>query len=112
MSTGGIRTKRFIKYSAPVFIFYVAGDILTTLYALQAGGVEANPYMTLITANPVLFFAVKMGIFPALWFLYRTNLSWKVRNVYRTIPTLAGFLLCVNNVFAGAFQVYLIESIF
>lgn len=105
-------TRKFLKYAAPVFIFYIFGDIITTLYALQCGGVEANPYMSVITPHPALFLLVKMAIIPVLWFLYRTTLNGKVRNVYRAIPTLTGLVLCVNNVCAGAFSFYLLETVF
>ncbi|WP_256622621.1 DUF5658 family protein [Methanolobus chelungpuianus] len=43
--------KAFILDSWPVLIFYVLGDILTTVWALNLGGVEANPAMNYLLSE-------------------------------------------------------------
>ncbi len=75
--------KTFIKYSTPVIIFFILGDLLTTLWGLQAGFIETNPIMAGIVSNRTAFLAAKLSILPALYILYKKTESKTIKNLLR-----------------------------
>lgn len=91
--------KTFIKYSTPVIIFFILGDLLTTLWGLQAGFIETNPIMAGIVSNRTAFLAAKLSILPALYILYKKTESKTIKKIYFAIPTFAGITLVFNNIF-------------
>ncbi len=97
--------KKFITYSLPVVTFFVIGDFITTLVAIEFGYVERNPILYEIVAKPGLFLLVKMSILPVFVYLYKTS-SPLLRKVYTAIPTSAGIFLCLNNLY------FILKSVF
>lgn len=91
--------KTFIKYSLPVIFFFITGDFLTTLWGLQAGGIETNPIMAGIVTNPAVFMAAKLAVLPVLYLLYQKTTPKKSAKIYFVIPALAGILLVINNIY-------------
>lgn len=91
----------FLLFSLPVVIFFIIGDVTTTLVALEWGQeqlVEKNPFLLGIVTKPILFLFIKILTLPILYYLYKTS-SLFMRNVYRAIPTLTGIALCINNLY-------------
>jgi len=90
--------KKFIKYSLPVVIFFIIGDFITTLIAINLGYIEKNPLLYRIVEYLILFLFVKMLILPVFFYLYKTS-SPLLRKVYTAIPTSVGICLCLNNMY-------------
>ena len=96
----------------PVVIFFVACDYFTTLLALQVGcGVESNPALSGIVGNPILFLLAKLMVIPVIYLLYSTTDNKLAQCTYIAIPTIAGFVLSVNNICAVYFNVFIIETV-
>jgi ABC-type uncharacterized transport system permease subunit len=89
---------KFIKSVFPVILFFIFGDVATTLYALQLPGLcETNPMLQFLVCQPIIFILSKCLVLVALYFLYKGSTEGWFR-VYAGIPAVAGFLLCVNNI--------------
>ena len=78
-------------------LFFVASllDAVTTLYALNKGGYEANPVLRLLMARmpaPMALFAVKVPQAAALWASLQVNI------LYMPVIALAFVTVCVWNV--------------
>jgi hypothetical protein len=88
----------FIKSVLPVILFFIIGDVATTLYALGLPGLcESNPMLQFLVSQPIIFILSKCTVLVVLYFLYKGSTAGWFR-VYAGIPALAGFLLCINNI--------------
>lgn len=88
----------FIKKVLPVIVFFIVGDVATTLYALRLPGLyETNPMLQFLVNQPIVFILSKCMVLVVLYFLYKGSTAGWFR-VYAGIPALAGFMLCVNNI--------------
>lgn len=88
----------FILKVLPVIVFFIIGDIATTLYALQLPGLhESNPMLQNLVSHPILFILLKCSVLIVLYVLYKTSTTGWFR-VYAAIPSFVGIALCVNNI--------------
>lgn len=88
----------FIKKVLPVIVFFIVGDVATTLYALRLPGLcETNPMLQFLVNQPIVFILSKCMVLVVLYFLYKGSTAGWFR-VYAGIPALVGFMLCVNNI--------------
>jgi len=88
----------FITKVLPVIVFFILGDVATTLYALQLPGLcETNPMLQFLVSQPIIFILSKCAVLVVLYALYKGSTAGWFR-VYAGIPAFAGFVLCVNNV--------------
>lgn len=88
----------FILKVLPVIVFFIIGDIATTLYALQLHGLyESNPVLQNLVSHPILFILLKCSVLVVLYVLYKTSTAGWFR-VYAAIPAFVGIALCVNNI--------------
>lgn len=87
----------FLKKVLPVIVFFIVGDVATTLYALQLPGLcETNPMLQFLVSQPIIFILSKCTVLVVLYALYKGSTAGWFK-VYAGIPALAGFMLCVNN---------------
>lgn len=95
----------------PVLIFFIVCDYTTTLLAIHVGGgVESNPMLAGIVGNPILLLLVKIAVIPVIYWLYCTTDNKLAQGTYIAVPTIAGFILSVNNICAVCFNVFIIEA--
>ena len=89
----------FIKKVLPVIVFFIVGDVATTLYALRLPGLcETNPMLQFFGKSADCFLYC-LSVWYSLFctFLYKGSTAGWFR-VYAGIPALVGFMLCVNNI--------------
>ena len=93
----------FIKQTWPVLLFYIIGDILTTVWALSLGAVELNPFLAwaIGIGGYAALLVIKVAFLACLLLLYRDLKGSALWHVSRYSLGTFGLLLTVNNLRVG-----------
>jgi hypothetical protein len=90
----------FLKQIWPVLAFYVLGDLLTTIIAMEMGAPELNPFLAggmALYGYPFLIL-YKLAVLAVLVLVYRSCRSSSWWKVSRYSLGVLGLVLCWNNV--------------
>lgn len=96
-----------------VILLYGFGDVISTQYALNAGGVEGNPFMAFLISYSIWYLViVKILALIIIYKMYhsvdywvsigaRRDLTQAVVNAGMIFVILMGFAATVNNILQG-----------
>ncbi|ETA67406.1 hypothetical protein MettiDRAFT_0830 [Methanolobus tindarius DSM 2278] len=90
----------FLKQIWPVLAFYVLGDLLTTIIAMEMGAPELNPFLASgisLYGYPFLIL-YKLVVLAVLILVYRSCRSTSWWKISRYSLGALGLVLCCNNV--------------